>query len=105
MTNYIRQGVSRRGEARYFNGALACLAKPDESVSPARRRSGSEINVVRALCRSRPRPSIRLWRRFRFKGRLGGNKRIRVGGALVDVPSLGSETLRTGASVNLVCRN
>ena len=53
MTDYISQGVSRRGKARDFNLSLACLAVPDESVAPARRRSCSEINVVRALRRSR----------------------------------------------------
>src|SRR5437879_10476325 len=99
MTKYISYGVSRRGKARDFNFSLACLPKPDESVSPARRRSGSEIDVVRALCRSRPRLSSRLGRRFRFNGRLTGNKRIRVGGALVDLPSLGNQTFRTGARV------
>jgi hypothetical protein len=49
MTEYIRQGVSRGGKARDFDGSLACLPIPDESMSPARRRSGSEIDVVRAL--------------------------------------------------------
>jgi len=103
MTDYISQGISRRGKARDFNLSLACLPVPDESVAPARRRSGSEINVVRALRRSRL-PS-RLWRRFRFNGRLTGNKRIRVDNALLELPYQRNETFRNGPRVSLVCRS
>src|SRR3954454_3683632 len=80
MTDDISQGISGRGQARDFNLPLAGLAVPDESVAPARRRPGSEINVEWALRRSRL-PS-RLWRRFRFGGRRIGNKRIGVANAL-----------------------
>ena len=39
--------VGPRRDGRLADGGLP---EPDERVSPARRRSGSEINVVRALC-------------------------------------------------------
>src|SRR6516165_3303650 len=50
IAKYIIQAVSRRGKARDFNLPFACPPIPDESVSPTRRRSGPEIDVVRALC-------------------------------------------------------
>src|SRR6202043_720630 len=83
MTDDIGQGISCRGKARDFNLSLAGLAVPDESVAPARRRSGSEIDVVRTLRRSRLRG--RLWRRLRFSGRHTGN-RICVDNALLELP-------------------
>src|SRR5882757_8992599 len=50
MTDHISQRVSRGGKTCDFDFPFACLSIPDESVSPARRRSGSEIDVVRSLC-------------------------------------------------------
>src|SRR6266702_3161946 len=50
MTEDIRQRVSRGGKTCDFDFPLACLSIPDESVSPARCRPRSEIDVVRSLC-------------------------------------------------------
>src|ERR1700733_14609137 len=103
ITDDISQGISRRGKARDFDLSLARLPVPDESVAPACRRSGSEINVVRALRRSRLRS--RLWRRFRFNRRLAGNKRIRVDNALLELPYQRNETFPNGPSVSLLFRS
>src|SRR5512141_2182414 len=103
ITDDISQGVSRRGKARDFNLSLACLAVPDESMAPARRRPGSEVDVIRALRRSRL-PG-RLWRRLRFSGRLTGNKRIGVDDALLELPYQRNETFRNGPGVSLACRS
>src|SRR5260370_17314205 len=100
ITDYVSQGISRRGKARDLNLSLACLPVPDESVAPARRGSGSEIDVVRALRRSQL-PS-RLRRRFRFNGRLTGNKRIRVDNALLELPYQRNETFRNAPRASLV---
>jgi hypothetical protein len=71
-------------------------------MSPTRRRSGSEIDVVRALCRSRSWLSRRLWRRPRFSGRLTGNKRVRVGGRAVSRAPL-SHAVSMNVRIRLQC--
>src|SRR5947209_7036897 len=103
MTDDVSQGIARRRKARDFNLSLAGLAVPDEGVAPTRCRSGSEVDVVRALCRSRL--VARLWRRFRFSGRRRGNKRVGVDNALLEFPYQRNKTIRSGPGVSLVCRS
>src|SRR5438105_4026277 len=72
MPQHIGKGVSRRREARDLNCSLARLPVPDESMSPARRGPGSEIDVVRALgCALL---SSRLYRRSWLYGRVTRHK-------------------------------
>src|SRR5213596_2220481 len=64
MPQHVGKGVSRRREARDLDCSLARLPVPDESMSPARRRPGSEIDVVRALgCALLSRPAVQAARK------------------------------------------